>query len=268
MKRLGVLVALFAFVLCSRTASAIDPWDAPRAPDDGSKTTSQKDPSRSTTRRRSVTADQDWYLIKQQAWSSYEVIVDGLTEDVAAPATATADALQVDLVDNASTLISSGYAFSSIGAARTLRFRNVTGSEVTNQYVRVMTGTNGCTTACTVNSNYRILVRDTTLLVPRFNNSGTQTTVLILQNASRDSVTITPRFWSAAGTLITSGANTTIPSHGAFVLATQTVAGAAGQSGTMTIDHTGRFGSITGKAVALEPSTGFTFDTVILPKFN
>jgi hypothetical protein len=35
----------------------------------------------------------------------------------------------------------------------------------------------------------------------------------------------------------------------------------AGTSGTVTITHDGRYGDLAGKVVALEPSTGFSFDS-------
>jgi len=273
MKRLAVFGAISVLFLCPRFAAAIDPWDQTTGHVDDNSGTDNELASGSEQihdlQAVGGTADQDWYLIGQLPYSSYEVIVDGLTEPVASiPATQTADPIQVDLVDSGGTLINSGYAFSSIGAARSLRIRNTTAAEVTNQYIRVMTGTDGCTTTCGANAQYRILQRETTLLLPRFNNSGTQTTVLILQNGSNNSITVTARFWSATGTLLASSASTSIAAHGALVLPTQTVSGANGQSGTVTIDHTGRYGTVTGKGVALEPSTGFTFDTVIVPKFN
>jgi hypothetical protein len=34
-----------------------------------------------------------------------------------------------------------------------------------------------------------------------------------------------------------------------------------GTSGTVTITHNARYGDLTGKAVALEPATGFSFDS-------
>ncbi len=34
----------------------------------------------------------------------------------------------------------------------------------------------------------------------------------------------------------------------------------------MSIDHGGPYGGITAKAVALEPATGFTFDTPFVPR--
>jgi hypothetical protein len=42
------------------------------------------------------------------------------------------------------------------------------------------------------------------------------------------------------------------------------VPGLAGQSGAAEIAQMGGYGALTGKAVALEPATGFTFDTSIV----
>jgi hypothetical protein len=39
----------------------------------------------------------------------------------------------------------------------------------------------------------------------------------------------------------------------------------AGLSGSAQVSHDAGFGELTGRAVALEPSTGFTFDTVMSP---
>jgi hypothetical protein len=47
---------------------------------------------------------------------------------------------------------------------------------------------------------------------------------------------------------------------------TASVAGAAGQSGSITVTHDGGYGELAGKTVALEPSTGFSFDTPMLPR--
>jgi hypothetical protein len=43
------------------------------------------------------------------------------------------------------------------------------------------------------------------------------------------------------------------------------VAGVAGQGGAITVSHDGRYGDLSGKTVALEPSTGFSFDSPMLP---
>jgi hypothetical protein len=34
----------------------------------------------------------------------------------------------------------------------------------------------------------------------------------------------------------------------------------------MTLSHDGPYGSLAGKAVAVEPATGFTFDTALAPR--
>jgi hypothetical protein len=39
-----------------------------------------------------------------------------------------------------------------------------------------------------------------------------------------------------------------------------------GQSGTITVAHDGRYGDLAGKGVALEPSTGFSFDSPMVPR--
>jgi hypothetical protein len=110
---------------------------------------------------------------------------------------------------------------------------------------------------------YDIIFYDTTLFVPRWNNSATQTTVLLLQNATNITVTGTVTFHSAAGAVLGTAA-VDVPARGLQVLQTATVPGLAGQSGSAEIAQLGGYGALTGKAVALEPATGFTFDTSIV----
>jgi hypothetical protein len=270
MKRLVMAAMVCVALAAPRLTLANDVWDLSSSGDDDSFTDNElANGSEQIHDLEAVggVADEDWYLVGQQPFSSYEVVVDGLTEEVAfIPATVQQDAVQLDLVDSGGTPFSTGYAFSSIGAARSLRFRNTTGTEITDRFIRVMTGANGCTTGCTGNSDYRLHMFETTYLIPRFNNSATQVTVLILQNGANDTVGATARFWDPAGTLLGSQ-NITLAAHATSVLNTTTVPGAAGQSGSITIDHTGRYGSLHGKAVALEPGTGFTFDTMMSPRF-
>jgi hypothetical protein len=273
MKKFGLALGLTcASLIGARHSGAVDLWDAPGGHRDDNATTGNELASGSEQlhdlEAAGSTQDQDWYLVGQLPYSSYEVIVDGLTEDVATIPTGgnDANALGVDLVDSGGSLLIPAEALSSIGAARSLRFRNQTQTEVDNQFVRVMTGSGGCGTSCTVNSHYRVLMRDTTLMASRFNNSGSQTTILIVQNGGNTGAFGTARFFGPTGTLLGSQTFGLTP-RGTFVLPTSTVPGVAGQSGSITIDHTARYGQLTGKAVALEPSTGFTFDTLVVPKF-
>ena len=42
--------------------------------------------------------------------------------------------------------------------------------------------------------------------------------------------------------------------------------GGQGQSGAVTVVHDGRYGELTGKTVALEGATGFSFDAIFTPR--
>jgi len=43
------------------------------------------------------------------------------------------------------------------------------------------------------------------------------------------------------------------------------VPGLQGVGGSITITTDGRYGQLTGKAIALEPATGFSFDSPMVP---
>ncbi len=113
-------------------------------------------------------------------------------------------------------------------------------------------------------SVYDIGFYDTTLFVPRWNTTATQTTVLFLQNTTNITVTGSVYFHNAAGALLAT-VPVSVPHHGLQVIQTASVPGLAGQSGSAQIAQLGGYSALVGKAVALEPATGFTFDTAILP---
>ena len=81
-----------------------------------------------------------------------------------------------------------------------------------------------------------------------------------MQNRTARTVAARVYFWSAAGALL-GESPFTLPPRATHVLNIATVAGVAGQSGTITVAHDGGYGALAGKAVALEPSTGFSFDS-------
>ncbi len=54
--------------------------------------------------------------------------------------------------------------------------------------------------------------------------------------------------------------------RGGFVVNTSTVSGVSGQSGTLTVSHNGGYAALVGKAVAVETTTGFTFDAALEPR--
>jgi hypothetical protein len=69
---------------------------------------------------------------------------------------------------------------------------------VTDETVRIA---GACGTTCGPDDVYRVRAYETTLRAARFNNTGTQTTVLLLQNPGDAPVSYAVRFWSADGSL-------------------------------------------------------------------
>jgi hypothetical protein len=200
-------------------------------------------------------AKQDFFPIRTQPHRSWEVVVDGATGDIVG-----SGGPNVVRVDSDLTTVIQTAAPIGTGVSKSLRWENG-GAAAFDNFVRVESA--GCTTNCTAEDGYRIRSYDTTYSVSRFNNSATQVTVLVIQNSSTDPVTGTISLWNSAGALVGSqpvslSANTT------FVLNTASMA--PGVGGTITLTHDGRYGSLAGKAVAVEPATGFTFDTAMTPR--
>jgi hypothetical protein len=111
---------------------------------------------------------------------------------------------------------------------------------------------------------YDVEFYDTTLFVPRWNNSATQTTIFILQNTTNTTVTGFMYFHDASGNLLAS-VPVNVVEGGVQILNTAGVSGLVGHAGSAWIAQLGGYGALAGKAVAVEPATGFTFDTAITP---
>jgi hypothetical protein len=178
------------------------------------------------------------------------------------PVTTLGDELAVDLVRPGFPDVNSN-SLGASGAARVLYTRNDGATTIDDALVRV--GSPACNTTCGANQQYHIQVNDTTYGDPRFNNSASQVTILIIQNTSFRTVFFNAFFLNSNGTLLGTYAQN-IAAEGAVVLNTSTVVGVAGASGSIIVSNDGRYGALTGKAVALEPSTGFTFDTAMVPR--
>jgi hypothetical protein len=113
-------------------------------------------------------------------------------------------------------------------------------------------------------SGYQIVFYDTTYQIPRWNNNATQQTVFIIQNVSYAAVSGNMDFHDATGQLVHSEPFS-IPADGVLVFNTLSVPALAGLGGSATIAHDGGCGALAGKGVALEPATGFSFDTPMAP---
>jgi len=200
--------------------------------------------------------DQDWFRLSQKSYSSYEVVAEATSGDIGAT-------LNLQRIASDGTTVLQSSAAVGVGYSRSLRFANATAAAIDDQYIRVTSGS--CTTDCGPDDVYRLRVYETTEAGPRFNNAGSQTTVLLLQNPTSYTIAGHVYFWTTAGNLIAPLPVTLSPRQ-LLVLNTATVA--PGTGGTLTIAHDGRFGDLVGKTVALEPSTGFSFDSPMVGRMH
>jgi hypothetical protein len=191
------------------------------------------------------------FRIAQRPRSSYEVVVDSTTGDVGS-------GLALErLASDGVTVLQSSQPVGGVGYSRSLRWINASAGVVSDEYMRVVS-TSCAVPGCGPEDAYRLRAWDTTAVVSRFNNSATQVTILLLQNPTTHPVAGTVYFWGASGALAGSqgfslGANAT--------LVVNTSAVAPGQGGSITVANDGGYGELMGKATAVEPATGFTFDT-------
>jgi hypothetical protein len=198
--------------------------------------------------------DEDWYVVFSRPFSSYEVLVDGLQGEVFA----SGSNLPVDRVNVAGAVLTAGAApQDGLGSAQSVRWANNTAAVVTD-YVRVDGVNTDCGMACTTDAQYTLRMWETTASIPRFNNTGSQVTVLLLQNPTSYPIDGTVYFWEVEGSFLGSQ-GFSLAAKALFVFNTNALA--PGLAGAITITHDGRFGDLQGKSVALEPSTGFSFDT-------
>jgi len=253
------LAVILGFCLAASAApSSADVWDNdPNNEDDGNGTDNElfhgdvqvhdleSDPG--------VAADQDWFAIRSRPFSSYEVLISGLQGEIWGSTNAS-----VDRVDGTGAVLTAGAPPpGGQNSSQSVRWANNSGSQ-SNDYIRVDGNTADCNVFCSASSQYTIRMRETTGAISRFNNAGSQTTVLILQNPTDYAIVGTVYFWDSAGTQAGSQPFLLQP-KALSVINTPTIV--PGMAGSITITQNGRFGDLQGKSIALEPSTGFSFDT-------
>ena len=252
-----VAVLLGLCLAAAATPSSADVWDNANSEDDGNGTDNElfhgdvqvhdleSDPG--------VAADQDWFAIRSRPFSSYEVLISGLQGEIWGSTNAS-----VDRVDGTGAVLTAGAPPpGGQNSSQSVRWANNSGSQ-SNDYIRVDGNTADCNVFCSANSQYTIRMRETTGAISRFNNAGSQTTVLILQNPTDYAIVGTVYFWDSAGTQAGSQPFLLQP-KALSVINTPTIV--PGMAGSITITQNGRFGDLQGKSIALEPSTGFSFDT-------
>jgi hypothetical protein len=256
MKSKWSLVGLMALALAGAPVLA-DVWDqGDLEEDDGSGTDNELVHGSIQTHDLAAeagVADQDWFITDSRAYSSYEVLVDGITGDLYS-------GINADRVTSAGGVLTADAAIPGGLVSRSLRWQNTTAATI-NDFVRVSGSVCGIT--CTTADQYTIRFRETTGTFPRFNNSGTQVTVLLISNPTTYTITGTIHYWNNAAVLL---ATQSINLAAKDIDTYTAPAAAQGQSGFITITNTGRYGDLVGKAVALEPATGFSFDSPLVYK--
>jgi ELWxxDGT repeat protein len=191
--------------------------------------------------------DRDDYALLQQPDASYEVVVDEASGD-AAP-------LTVQRIAADGTTVLQSAAPIGTGTATSLRWLNTASDPFSDQHVRVESAS--CETACGPDDTYRVRFYETTLRAPRVNNTNGQTTVLLLQNLSDAAVSGRIHFWTEPGTSGTAQPFS-VPARGTLVFDTTQITPV---TGSLKVVHDAPYGALVGKVVALEPATGFSFDT-------
>lgn len=253
------LVLGLGFALASGRAALADVWDVQNQNDNTVNTENELVHGSDQLHDLGAiggNADQDWYRLSQKPFSSYEIVADATSGDIGTT-------LNVNRTDAAGTTTIQSSLAVGVGYSRSLRWVNATSSAEDTQRIAVTSGS--CTTNCGADDVYRLRAYETTYAVPRFNNSGTQVTVLLLQNPTNYTIAGTVYFWAASGAAAGTSAFTLAP-KALQVLNTSTVA--PGTSGALTIAHDGRYGDLSGKSVALEPATGFSFDTPAIARVH
>ena len=149
------------------------------------------------------------------------------------------------------------------GRSRSLRWENAGPTAVDDETIRVRS--QSCTNDCGPEDVYRLRLYETTCVAPRFNNSATQVTVVQVHNSTAVPVSGTFWFWSASGVLLASEP-ISLDAYGSTSVNTSTLPGLAGQSGSLTLSSDAPYGGLGGKAVALEPGTGMSFESPLEPR--
>jgi hypothetical protein len=264
---LCVLALMIAFV--APGANADDIWESSSicSPDDFAASCNQLLHGAIQThdlQGTSAAPDQDWMVVETKIRHSYEA--RAFNTAIPFKGAGCSNCADFDRVNGTGTVLTG--PFGPDGGGPWLGFIpsyvvvRWIGAANQRDWIRVIGPTTGAT--LTASDKYDIQLRDTTYFISRWNQSGSQVTVFLIQNNSQATVTGSIYFYDAAGALLSTQA-LSVPVSGLQILSTAGIPALSGLSGSAAIAHLGPYGALTGKVVALEPGTGFTFDTLISP---
>jgi ELWxxDGT repeat protein len=190
------------------------------------------------------TSDVDFYALRHDLHSSYEIVVDAVSGD--------AMPIVVERV------LADGGVFQTAlptGTGNSVAMRFF-GLGVSTDHIRVRSA--ACGTACGPDDVYRLRMYETTLRSPRVNTVGGQSTALVVQNTTGATIAAVASYWSAGGVMSSVHAFD-VPAHGTAVV---DVASVLFQfSGSVTIGHNGPYAGLAGKVVSVDPAAGFAFES-------
>jgi hypothetical protein len=196
-----------------------------------------------------IEIDEDWYFVLTKQYSSYEVRVDGMTGDLdLTPAS-------VQRMSTLGTAVIQNALVTDAGGVLSLPWTHGVDPGDHGSFIKVHRA--ACGLSCGVRASHRIRFYDTTYTLPRFDNTGSQTTTLLVQNATDRACEVFYVFLVQGGTAIPGPV--TLPARGLDVFRTSVLL--PGLSGSVRVAHTCGYGGLSGKAVTVDPSTGFAFDT-------
>ena len=262
LRNAGLAAAAALLALAGRALSA-DQWDGL---DEGAGTANQlthgSEQVHDLAARPGPAPDEDWFRVGVPARSSFEVLVDGAAADLGS------DQPQfLSLVHSDGSLVEESLPLLPGKGARSVTYENATSDDYVGKFARVRS--QGCGSACGREAVYVIRGYDTTLSAARFNDSGSQLTLLVLQNAGGPelwpAVSGHAWFWDESGALLAAWPFS-LGRWQSVSLNTASLPGLPGARGSISVSHDGRYGQLTGKAVSVEPATGFSFDTPLQPR--
>ncbi|MET0554173.1 MAG: hypothetical protein ABW221_14115 [Vicinamibacteria bacterium] len=271
-KRLvGVALALAA-VAVARPAHARDPWEYGPLSDDGVNefglTGNTLSPGLAQMHDLydffKGTNDQDWSTVPTVRYHSYEARVSGYSADFAT--TPCSGCAQFERVDRSGAILTEDVGVVNGGPGtgngpandRSVRWIASTSANSTFDFVRVR----GSADPEDETHVYTIRYWDTTYRVPRWNAANGQTTVLVVTSLVQANVAARIQFFGEDASLVTT-VEAILTRNKPLVYSSASNFALTGKSGFALIAHNGGYGALTGKAVSLDPATGFTFDTAL-----
>jgi ELWxxDGT repeat protein len=109
---------------------------------------------------------------------------------------------------------------------------------------------------------FRVRLLETTLRGPRFQNTGTNATTLVLQNAGTAALGGRALFFDEGGAAL-HDEPFTVPVNGVFVKRLSDIAALAGRAGSLLVVHDGAYGAVAGKTVTVDSVSGLAFDHLL-----